>query len=138
METKEDYAAAASRHLIDARLLAAESRWDNALYLSGYTAECSLKAVVERAGIGARGFSHKLNDLHGPALELAATMAPATARYRPPDLAVEWFSTNWQPSLRYSPDIASDRVVLEAVTEAGRIFDSTIAAMRLDGLLPWT
>ena len=43
---KDDYPAAARKHLLDAETLASVSRFDGAGYLAGYAVECSLRTVI--------------------------------------------------------------------------------------------
>jgi hypothetical protein len=43
---KDDYPAAARKHLLDAGALVAAGRFDGAGYLAGYAVECSLRTIV--------------------------------------------------------------------------------------------
>jgi hypothetical protein len=46
LSNKDDYPAAAAKHLADARALLAAQRFDGAAYLSGYVVECALRTVI--------------------------------------------------------------------------------------------
>ena len=133
--TNPDFVAAATRHLHDARILNEKVCCDNAVYLAGYVAECALKAVVERSGLTAQLFGHKLAKLEGDGLDLAVAMLPASARYRPPASAVRAINSAWSPSLRYSPSQAGMVQSLGLVEAAAEIWTSCIGEMLLDGVI---
>ena len=67
---KDDYPAAAGKHLSDADALLRAGRFDGAGYLVGYAVECSLRTVVMVGEIMRRGNVH-----HGQA---AAAMKPGS------------------------------------------------------------
>jgi HEPN domain-containing protein len=129
----EDFASAAARHLRDAESLQQHDAWDNAAYLAGYVAECSVKAVIE--------LSRKAPRIHLSALSpllvrLAADLAGAARRYRvdlDPDL--DAIRDSWQTDLRYSRTGSVDEAQSKKmVAQAKRVFERTIGAMVLDGL----
>jgi len=131
-----DYASAASRHLHDASLLLAGSRYDSAAYLSGYVAECGLKAVIEVAGQRVP-FVHDLAKLGRQYLVLAADLSLAT-RYYPVDLDpdLDLLADRWTIDLRYvatgttaGPDACALLLAAEAV------YHRTVGRMVLDGFL---
>lgn len=62
-----DFEAAAKRHFADAKLLHGSGRLPNADHLSGFAAECALKALVawELGGQVIGGFAHWPASTHG-------------------------------------------------------------------------
>ena len=52
MKHPADFADAHYRHWEDAELLFRDSCWPNAYYLYGLSAECGLKAIMQRLGMG--------------------------------------------------------------------------------------
>lgn len=134
-EMVEDFASAASRHLRDAESLQEHHAWDNAAYLAGYVAECSLKAVIERGGRPPR---IHVSELSSHVLRLAADLGLAARRYRvdlDPDL--DAIRGSWHTDLRYSRTgtVDEDRS-RQMVAEARGVFWRTVVAMVLDGLYP--
>jgi HEPN domain-containing protein len=130
-----DFVKSSTRHLRDARLLLAESRYDNSFYHSGYVVECALKAVAGWPGLFAERYGHKLMKLQGDALDLAMVLAPTTARYRPPTSAVSAVSSSWSTNCRYYADEVTPHQAESILLEAGRVWDSCIGEMFLDGLI---
>jgi hypothetical protein len=132
MPIQENYASAASRHLNDARSLCDAGRWDNAGYLAGYAVECSVKAVIDRAGFRLRAH---LNEIPQELMLLAADLSLAARRY-PVDVDpdVDMVRSKWAPDLRYAQTgtlAQPDARVL--VDSADRVFGRTVIAMVLDG-----
>lgn len=130
----QNYASAASRHLRDARALLAQRCWDNAAYLAGYVGECGIKAVIEKAGMLLRRHLPEIRPQH---LFLAADLSLAARRY-PVDLGgdVGALWRDWTTDLRYAETGTIDESTsCELLARAGRVFDKTIRAMVLDGLL---
>jgi HEPN domain-containing protein len=133
MLIQENYASAAGRHLNDARSLCNAGRWDNTGYLAGYAAECSVKAVIDRAGIRLRVH---LNEIPQELMLLAADLSFAARRY-PVDMDpdVHMVRSKWAPGLRYAETgtlAQQDAQVL--VESADGVFGRTVIAMVLDGL----
>jgi hypothetical protein len=64
---RESFRAAAVRHLDDAQILLHEARWDGAVHLAGFAAECAMKFLLKRAlpGYDGRDSGHKLDALGG-------------------------------------------------------------------------
>ncbi len=130
-----DFAAASTRHLRDARFLCDSGRYDNSFYLSGYVAECGLKAVADWAGLVAQKLGHKLLRLEGEALELAVALSPATARYRPDPLLVRAINDAWSTSCRYRSDGVDHHQAEDALQKAKSIWEASVGEMFLDGLI---
>jgi HEPN domain-containing protein len=130
-----NFTAAATRHLRDARLLAENGRYDNALYLAGYVVECSLKAVASGHGVQAQAYGHGLSKLEGDALDLAMAMAPAASRYRPPVGTVQEVSSRWSTSHRYALDHVTPGMASVVIESAERVWKACIGAMWLDGFI---
>lgn len=131
-----DFPSAACRHLRDAKALLATSP-ENALYLAGYVAECSLKAVIERSGVHAPAFGHQLTKLEGDGFDLAVALSPRSARYRTSAESVMKLRSGWSESKRYdSTGDTKHEQAEEMVKLAGKIFRDCVIAMVLDGLLP--
>jgi len=131
---KFDYASAASRHLRDARVLAAQESWDNAAYLAGYVGECGIKAVIEKAGILLRRHLPAIRPEH---LLVAADLSLAARRYQVDlDADLGTLRSDWTTDLRYAKTGTIDESTSgDLLVRAGRVFDKTIGAMVLDGLL---
>jgi len=101
--TREAFASAAGRHLDDADLLLHCGRFDNAAYLAGYVVECSLKFVVEAAGLSGAPYRHDIVMLSREALNLACLLTPTVWRYQAPQTPeMTDLHSTWNPSLRYS------------------------------------
>jgi len=130
-----DFAASSTRHLRDASLLVEKSRYDNAFYLSGYAAECALKAVSGWSGLKAEMFGHRLMKLEGDGLELAMAISPATARYRPPKASVHAISSTWSTDCRYYADGVTESQANAILAHARSVWESCVGEMFLDGLI---
>jgi HEPN domain-containing protein len=134
----DDHAEAARKHLADAAVLLEQNRPDGAAYLSGYVVECALKTLclVERLGSSpVRG--HDISSL-GAQVAAAAVLAGArTAKYL--GVATRNVATAsiaaWRPDLRYRAPHITLTSAQEWYTEAEAIFNETIGAMYLDGVL---
>lgn len=77
-KNKDDYPAAARKHLLDAGALVDAGRFDGAGYLAGYVVECSLRTIVM---VGACARRARL-----PLCDLKKELAPGSAtlhRYGP-------------------------------------------------------
>ena len=135
----EDFASAAARHWDNVQFLERDNRWQEAAYLAGYIAECSLKALLERTApdILLRSLGHNLVALTGDALEMAVLLNPASRRYRVLTLASGTGGIGqWQPEHRYAvtgflPDSAFQQMIADA-QEIGR---SVLIGLVLDGIL---
>jgi len=132
----EDYFSSGLRHYEDSRELAARGRSDTAAYLAGYVIECSLKKLIEvHTDRTARGYGHDLAGMSGPALSLAALLAPASARYRVDTIpALQAAMAYWNPALRYwtTGDVAAAdaAIMLEAAHEVAM---NILVPLVLDG-----
>jgi HEPN domain-containing protein len=130
-----DFPSAACRHLRDAKTLLPTSP-ESALYLAGYVAECSLKAVIERSGVHAPAFGHQLAKLEGDGFDLAVALAPRSARYRASTDSVTKLRSGWSEIKRYeSTGDTTPEQAEEMVNLAGEIFRDCVIAMVLDGVL---
>jgi hypothetical protein len=109
-------------------------RWDNMGYLSGYVAECGVKAVIGKAGIV---FHRHLSQISHDHLLLVADLSLAARRYPvdlDPDLSA--LQDRWSADLRYAKTgrlSEADAVRLFELAE--RIYGRTINAMILDGFI---
>ncbi|GGJ11788.1 hypothetical protein GCM10010885_21390 [Alicyclobacillus cellulosilyticus] len=130
---QERYAQAASRHLQDAKLLLAHGRYDNAVYLSGYVAECCLKAVIEQFAttVAARRYGHDLRSLRR-----ALVLYPRAEAYIPAEVIERTALVRGHPHRRYWPSGAwSAAEAADIVGLADRIHQQTVARLVLHGLL---
>ncbi len=129
-----DYTSAAHRHLRDVGVLHRQERWDNVGYLSGYVAECGVKAVIEMAGIA---FHRHLPQISRDHLLLVADLSLAARRYPmdlDPDLSA--LRDNWRPDLRYTETgTLSKSGALRLYRLAEGVYHRTINAMILDGFI---
>jgi len=148
----DDFPAAATKHLGDARVLHHSRRHDGACYLLGYVVECSLKAVYlhdrawdsatrthNKAKIRAahkevshRPLGHVLSAL------LAVNVGPEGARYLP-DLPLGPGGAailEWKETIRYrSPDPSAAHRADSWSAWAELVHDHTVIQMQLDGVL---
>lgn len=128
-----DFASAASRHLRAARAYQ-QSCPDTSGYLLGYVAECSVKAVIDIAGIAVKRHIDQISREH---LLLAADLSLAARRY-PVDLDTDLGTMRdvWSTTLRYSKTGTLDsQHVSDLHALASNVYQKTVGAMVLDGLL---
>ena len=134
----DDHPDAAGKHLLDALTLRKNGRFDGAAYLSGYVVECSLKTLIilqTKKSIK----SHKLNDLSKKALDLAKLPTSKTARYNKTisgKLSIRDPVNGWKETMRYCASGSLSPAEANAwVDEAVAVYQSTVAQMKLDGIL---
>lgn len=135
VDSIEDFASAAGRHLKDSKLLMQAGRFDNACYLGGYVAECGMKALIALAGQPPK--IHDLRELAGTALEFATALGSAIRRY-PLDLSSQLaeLQATWKVELRYSQTGSMNAQEAETlIKNADEVYRATIGEMTLDGLL---
>ncbi|MCS7281995.1 MAG: hypothetical protein RMK65_06565 [Anaerolineae bacterium] len=135
----EDYISAAFRHWESCEILGNNHQWQDAAYLAGYIAECSMKGALEHAFGQARDevrrFGHNLAQLHLRGLELAMVLNPAARRYWPDPLPQEILL--WSPGHRYArTGCLSDGEFQRIVDAAEQIGERILLGMALDGLIP--
>jgi len=98
--------------------------------------ECALKAVILVGG--GRPWGHVLGALSVQATQLAALPNGPTARYAPrltANHSLYETTTRWRETLRYrSAGTVSAPTAAEWVDEAQAVYESTVVAMRLDGV----
>lgn len=129
----EDYPSAALRHHHDAADLLAAGRLDNAFYLAGYVVECTMKALLEKAGHNAKTYGHELDDMQLAALSFVAEFSVRHARYRP---TVGPAVQGWRPEMRYCPTGSTAPADAEqAIADGELILGDVLAPMMLDGLI---
>ena len=135
----ENFASAAARHWDNAQFLGADDRWQEAAYLAGYIAECSLKALLECTApdMLLRPLGHDLAALAGEALEMAVLLNPGSRRYPAAALLPGAVGVGrWQPEHRYEQTgFLSDGEFQQMVTEAQQIGQSVLVALVLDGVV---
>lgn len=132
------YGQAASRHLRDARLLLQNERFDNAVYLAGYVAECSLKCVVEvfTDRRYARCFRHNLSALEGEGLRRALRLCPAAQSYVPSQALAHTPLAHGHPDRRYwKSGVWTQQCADEIVKLVEGIYQRTVVQLVLDGRL---
>ncbi len=136
---KDDYAAAAGKHVDDAGVLLRSQRFDGAGYLAGYAVECVLKKLIEVEGHPVARH-HDLSALSTTASLLASQPKQRTARYvrKPGVTTLEYgFPRGWKETLRYTaPGTISETLAASWVQEAKRLHSEVIVAMKLDGVIP--
>jgi len=128
-----DFASAASRHLRAARAYL-QTCPDTSGYLLGYVAECSVKAVIDIAGIAVKKHIDQISREH---LLLAADLSLAARRY-PVDLDTDLGAMRgvWSTALRYSKTGTIDaQQAAELHRLAANVYLKTVGAMVLDGLI---
>lgn len=134
----DDHPDAAEKHLLDALTLKENGRFDGAAYLSGYVIECSLKTLIILQTKGPKG-GHELDKLSRNVLELARLPTSKTARYDrviSSELSIRDPVKGWKPILRYRAEGSLSPAEAEIwVNEAVAVYQSTVAQMKLDGVL---
>ncbi len=135
----EDFASAAARHWDNVEFLAAAARWQEAAYLAGYIAECSLKALLQvtQPTVSVRDLGHDLPALSGDALEMAVVLNRASRRY-PVPIAVPGTGglSQWKPEHRYERTAFLPESEFRAmVAQAERIGQSVLVQLVLDGVV---
>jgi HEPN domain-containing protein len=139
---KDDFAAAARRHLSDAAVLFDRQRWDGTVYLSGYVTECALKLLVERwLGMIGSEFSHRLSDLEAAVLgarefELLVALSPTMRPLRIWRQVAGTVVDQKHPERRYFADGWSAHEAEIALEFASEVYERTLAEDVLDGRLP--
>lgn len=144
----DDHPEAALKHYADARVLHDSGRHDGAVYLSGYTVECCLKAVLLHdqcfdATTGAhdpallarwhRTFSRRPYG-HDLAALLGAAVGPQGARYLPPLDPGDSVMT-WTETMRYSAAGRASSAEGEAFVAWAELAADSVVRMQLDGVL---
>lgn len=134
----DDHPDAAGKHLLDALTLKENRRFDGAAYLSGYVIECSLKTlIILQTKKSIKG--HKLDELSKRVLELARLPTSKTAKYNKvisSKLSIRDPVKGWKAILRYRAEGSLSPAEAEVwVNEAMAVYQSTIAQMKLDGVL---
>ncbi|WP_062306083.1 HEPN domain-containing protein [Alicyclobacillus sendaiensis] len=132
------YAQAATRHLRDSKLLFGNQRFDNAVYLAGYVAECSMKAMIEvfDRHSNPRQFGHNLRKLQQEGLNRSIRLQPKLHSFLSSfaidstELAKGHPDRRYWATGRWRPDLA--RAVLELAEE---IYQKTLLEMVLSGYL---
>lgn len=138
----DNFVAAARRHLDDATALLEADRFDGAVYLCGYVAECALKAAVQRwyPGLKPGSFSHEVEQLESAVLGeagFAFLLALSPAR-RPIVLSQRLAGTDvtWMhPMRRYFANGWSEYEAMAVLTAVSETYTETIASDVLDGRL---
>lgn len=131
-----NFASAASKHLDDVELLMAHEHWDNAAYLSGYVAECAVKALLLGNQMPSpKQLGHDLGVMTGTALHLALILSPARRRYAIPT-SREFLDLvkTWQPDERYEPRGHTARPSAESRCKAAsEAYERLVITQLLDG-----
>ncbi|WP_437951529.1 hypothetical protein WME98_12405 [Sorangium sp. So ce296] len=120
-------------------MLFERQRWDGAVYLSGYVAECSLKLLVERwlLVVGSE-FSHRLGKLEAAAsgargFELLVALSPAMRPLRLWRTIAGTVLDQDHPDRRYFTDGWTAHEAESALELASEVYQRTVAEDVLDG-----
>lgn len=128
----EDFASAAVRHWNSSDCLAKQGNWQEAAYLAGYVAECSLKFCIAKANLRPKDFYHELNLLSTDGLALASMLAPLMKRYRLKSDFTILFA--WRPEHRYQKSgFWADDKFKEMIAQAEQVADQILLQMIFDG-----
>jgi HEPN domain-containing protein len=133
-----DYPDAAGKLIDDSATLRGGNRHDGAAYLSGYVVECCLKTILllER---GTVAWVHDLSDLSAQVSKLHSIAGARSAKYvSAPALKHLTGSPilGWRPEIRYrGVGHVSAADAADWVKDANAVYDATIVAMRLDGVI---
>jgi len=129
-----NYQSAARRHLEDAESLLSAGRCDNAAYLAGYAAECSVKALAELVGQPLPRLH--LHQLSSDVLEAALAAVGGFRRYPGARAAFTGALASWVTDMRYDASGTSGEPHANRLVEESRnVFQATIKALVLDGVL---
>lgn len=135
---QESFANSAGRHLQDARILLAEQRWDNAVYLAGYVVECSFKVLIEQHFKHDRGavkkYGHDLTELDGRTLDRLRLLYPILDKQLPASRVAGTVLARNHPERRYFKSgywVESDAQA--AVQLAEEIYREIISKLVLNG-----
>jgi hypothetical protein len=135
-----DFLRAFERHLKDAGILFASSRWANADHLYGYSAECGLKCLMLAFGMqlepGGTGRPRKRDDqVHADKIwdryQVYRT-GYGSAKYI---LSQQNPFSNWSISDRYADESGFNQPYVEPHKNAAAQVEILIAQARSDGLI---
>lgn len=132
-----DFYSAASRHWHTSVLLRDNQEFQQAAYLAGYAAECSLKALVEESGLLGKDFGHSLVKLSKEGLEMALLLNPLLRQYQISPIVMaspglgQWSETHRYEKTGFLTEVEFRRMINEAVAIAQLI----LVEFTLDGLL---
>ena len=139
---RDDFAAAARRHLTDSAVLFDQQRWDGTVYLSGYVAECALKLLVQRwLGMAGSAFSHRIGQLEAavlgdPGFTLLVALSPTTRPLRIWRRVAGTIVEYSHPERRYFADGWSAHEAETALALASDVYERILAEDVLDGKPP--
>jgi len=130
----DDFASAAVRHWDNSAFLLEQNRLQEAAYLAGYVAECSLKFCEQKANLAPRPFGHDMNLLSSAGLELAQLLVPLMKRYQISVPLTDLF--DWSETQRYeSTGFMNDAKLQSIIQQAHGIAEEILVPMILDGYL---
>lgn len=137
---EESFAQAAARHLHDAKILLLEQRWDNAVYLAGYAAECAFKVLIEiyldRHSSAVKKYGHDLKALEGKAMERLRVLYPVLGGQFPESRTNGTVLARWHPERRYAQSgLWSKSEADAAVGRTAEIYSEIIPKLILDGII---
>ena len=134
MNHKDDYPAAAGKHLADAKVLLADSRYDGAAYLAGYAAECAIKTLI-KAEICNAPRSHDLGSMRESLGVLAVHADTRTSRSFTLLAATltEDGIQSWRPQMRYRACEVTHEKARAWLDEAASAYALVIGGLTLDG-----
>jgi HEPN domain-containing protein len=135
---QESFVNSAGRHLQDARILLAEQRWDNAVYLAGYVVECSFKVLIEQHFKHDRGavkkYGHDLTELEGRALDRLRLLYPILDKQLPTSRLAGTVLARNHPERRYfKSGCWAESDAQSAVQLAEKIYREIISKLVLNG-----
>ncbi|MBD2544200.1 HEPN domain-containing protein [Planktothricoides sp. FACHB-1370] len=135
---QESYSNSAGRHLIDAKILLENQRWDNAVYLAGYVVERSFKLLVEQYfkhdKNAVKKYGHDLNELEGRAMERLRVLYPILDRQLPSATIIDTVLAQDHPERRYAKSpLWTEKQAKLAVEAAEAIYRKIIPNLVLNG-----
>lgn len=147
----DDFAKTAERMMFDARTLRQAGAHRNACYLAGYVVECTLKVLLEKAGLTPE-YTHDLESLHDEVAQLLLLGNTVVARYGDPSSLAPTllqqiappkprknrgprYYCHWDPEHRYDGSRWDSEPMSEIyLREADKSID-VIIQMTIDGVL---
>jgi len=128
----DDFASAAVRHWDNSAFLFEQGRFQEAAYLAGYVAECSLKFCEQKANLASRHFGHDLDMLSSEGLELAQLLLPLMKRYQISSPLTDLF--DWSEKHRYeATGFLPDAKLQLIIEQAHEVAKQILVPMILDG-----
>lgn len=135
--SKESFLQAAGRHLYDATVLLDNGRYDNTVYLTGYSIECILKEILTYHNIQSkaiRQYQHDLELLHSATTDKLQLLFPQLNHFFRTPIDDLIFIAEGHPEKRYwKSSVYTEEIARKSVDVSKEIYQSTVSSLLLDG-----